>query len=232
MEQSNIVPYMLLLDSESDRDILEKIQSVRNVNDYLKALVRKDEILAKNAARAERRPGRTVIDLTGQRFGNWVVIERDRSKDAVGKTVWKCKCDCGNIGYVNSQNLRNGTSKGCMQCGALKRRRYSSDIPDSGKQATTRKKMLNTWHNLINRCNNPDNIHFIDYGGRGITVCSEWESDFSAFYDYVSQLDHFSEPGFSLDRIDNEQGYQPGNVRWATMIEQSNNRRERYDAKE
>lgn len=75
------------------------------------------------------------------------------------------------------------------------------------------------------RCNNPNDHGYKNYGGRGIKVCKEWEDSFQAFYDYVSVLPHFGEEGRSLDRIDNEGDYEPGNVRWATRKEQNFNKR-------
>lgn len=66
---------------------------------------------------------------------------------------------------------------------------------------------------------------FADYGGRGITVCEEWRNDFVAFYNYVSALPHYNDDGYSLDRIENNGNYEPGNVRWATRAVQNNNRR-------
>ena len=78
---------------------------------------------------------------------------------------------------------------------------------------------------MIQRCTNPNQIRFKDYGGRGIKVCDEWLNSFEAFYDHVSQLPHFGEEGYSLDRINNNGNYEPGNVRWATAAEQVKNRR-------
>lgn len=78
------------------------------------------------------------------------------------------------------------------------------------------------WHNMKQRCLNPNHKKYSDYGGRGITVYEEWINDFATFYDAVGERPH---PKYSLDRIDNDGNYEPGNVRWTTVSEQNKNRR-------
>ena len=80
------------------------------------------------------------------------------------------------------------------------------------------------WYDMLRRCNSPNAKNYPDYGGRGITVCKEWSS-FEVWYDFVSKLTHFSEEGYTFDRIDNDGHYEPGNVRWATRKEQRHNQR-------
>ena len=86
-------------------------------------------------------------------------------------------------------------------------------------------KINGVWKDMKKRCFNTNCKAFEDYGGRGITVCQEWQDSFETFYGYVSQLPHFGEPGYSLDRINNDGNYEPGNVKWSTCKEQNNNRR-------
>lgn len=75
------------------------------------------------------------------------------------------------------------------------------------------------------RCSNPADSGYYNYGARGIGVCAEWKNSFATFYDHVKNLPHYGEEGYSLDRIDNEDDYKPGNVRWATRTEQNRNSR-------
>ena len=85
----------------------------------------------------------------------------------------------------------------------------------------------NSWSGMKSRCNNSNDARYHSYGGRGIKVCDEWQHNFKAFLDYVGNRpskDH------SIDRVDNDGNYEPGNVRWATYIEQNNNRRVRFDS--
>ena len=78
---------------------------------------------------------------------------------------------------------------------------------------------------MIARCNYPNHKAYKNYGGRGIKVCPEWEKNFQAFFDYVSKLEHYGEEGRTIDRIDNDGDYAPGNVRWATRSDQEQNKR-------
>lgn len=80
------------------------------------------------------------------------------------------------------------------------------------------------WKGMIKRCENPNNKDFEEYGARGIAVCQAWRNNFLEFFHSVGAR---PSPKHSLDRIENDRGYEPGNVRWATAKEQSNNRRPR-----
>ena len=77
------------------------------------------------------------------------------------------------------------------------------------------------WSDIKQRCNNPSHQSYADYGGRGITICPEWENNFDAFYAYVGPRPN----GHTVERIDNNKGYEPGNVKWATQAEQIRNTR-------
>lgn len=160
-----------------------------------------------------------VIDLTGQRFGRLVVIER--AENIKGKCFWKCRCDCGKQLIVSANHLRmhNTFSCGC----------YQKDMTSNARKKTgmSSKRIYFIWSAMKQRCFNPKYKQYADYGGRGITVCDKWKDDFQTFYDYVSQLPHFGEEGFSIDRINNDGNYEPGNVRWATKSEQNKNQRKR-----
>lgn len=159
-----------------------------------------------------------VIDLTGMRFGRLTVLERQGSNNR-GQALWGCVCDCGNEVVVESWSLRGGNTQ---SCGCLWKERVRETIQTHGMSRTS---IYHTWESIRKRCGSKKHKNFKDYGGRGISVCSEWIDDFQSFYDYVSQLPHFGEPGRELDRIDNDKNYEPGNVRWSTRKEQCNNRR-------
>lgn len=157
-------------------------------------------------------------DITGQKFNRLLVVSRAENSKS-GKASWNCKCDCGNMVVVWGSNLRNGHTQ---SCGCLQRERTSEASTTHGKTHT---KIHTVWKTMKQRCFCKNHHKFKDYGGRGITVCDEWKNDFQAFYDYVSELPHFGEEGYSIDRINNDGNYEPGNVKWSTLKEQARNRR-------
>lgn len=159
-------------------------------------------------------------NIIGQTFGNLKVIARDENSHN-GKAMWICECKCGNIVSVYGTYLRNGHTK---SCGCLVGQKA---IQRSTIHGMTRTSIHNVWKTMKQRCFNPKNHKYRIYGERGITVCDEWKNDFRAFYEFVSKLPHFGEKGYSIDRIDVNGNYEPGNVRWATAKEQQLNRRKK-----
>jgi hypothetical protein len=156
-------------------------------------------------------------DMTGQRFGLVIVLGPIRNNK--GKLRWLCLCDCGTINSSTGASLRQGLTK---SCGCLHGIELGNRRRTHGKTGTP---LYAVWKSMNHRCYLPSDTNYQKYGQRGIAVCDEWRESFQAFYDHVSVLDHFGEDGYSLDRIDNEMSYQPGNVRWATRHEQSVNKR-------
>lgn len=173
-----------------------------------------------------------VKDITGQRFGRLTAIKKTNTR-MNGSVVWECQCDCGNIALIPSGRLVNGRTQ---SCGCF-RTESASAIAKTGNNRRThgmkRTKIYYIWCAMKERCSSPKNQGFKNYGARCITVCQEWQDSFEAFYDHVSQLPHFGEPGYSLDRINNDGNYEPGNVKWSTRTEQNQNRRKgkRYGIK-
>lgn len=155
----------------------------------------------------------------GKKYGRLLVLgdAPDRKTPSSGRSrrFCDCLCDCGKRVEVSLPDLKNGhtTSCGCAWCEATKKAATSH-----GKSKT---RVYTSWQGMRDRCTNPSNAAYANYGGRGISVCERWESFENFFQDMGDPPPHRS-----LDRINNDQGYSPHNCRWATRVEQNNNQRD------
>lgn len=155
----------------------------------------------------------------GQRFYKLLVDSR-ANNDKHGSTQWNCICDCGGKTIVRGYILRNGKTR---SCGCL----HISNHPQLKHGASRRGKKIPEymiWRAMIDRCYRTGDKRYPRYGGRGISVCERWRHDFAAF---LADVGYRPAPHLSLDRINNDGNYAPGNTRWATMSEQAFNRGKR-----
>ena len=162
-------------------------------------------------------------DFIGKKFGRWTIVEalpREMGAKKMKRMKYKCVCDCGNTSEVSKTCLVTGRSK---SCGCYAKQRASETMTTHGLSRTP---MYALWASIKRRVVNPNVKGFDRYGARGITMCNEWLNNFQAFYDYVNDtLGPKPSPQHSIDRIENEGNYEPGNIQWATNEAQSSNRR-------
>ena len=154
-----------------------------------------------------------IKDITGNKYGKLTVISSVGSRHK--KIYWLCQCECGNKTEVSGVSLRNNNTK---SCGCLKHTRR-----DMGAHNLSKTRINNIYHNMKQRCDNPNCNVYSNYGGRGITVCEEWKRDFMSFYNWA--MEHGYKDTLSIDRIDVNGNYEPNNCRWVTQKKQMSNTR-------
>lgn len=164
-------------------------------------------------------PRKSDTELIGHRFGRMVVVAfAERAKR---KRWWLCRCDCGTEKKACHTDLLTGATKSCGCLSVEHRAKGWAASTTHGQGGKLRTPTYNSWHKMKQRCLNPKNDEYSNYGGRGITVCERW-LDFENFL-----ADMGPRPtGTSIDRFPDKNGnYEPGNCRWATAKEQNNNMR-------
>ena len=162
--------------------------------------------------------------------------KRDRSGEVVGRLfvikegpphiqyngrkriTWECRCECGNVIYVEAGNLRASHT---TSCGCLVLENCSSVGKKNFRHGKTKTREWYAWRGCRDRCYNPFTPQYVNYGARGIKVCDAWKNSFDAFYKDMGDCPK----GFSLERIDVNKNYEPSNCKWASSEEQMRNRR-------
>lgn len=181
-------------------------------------------------------PSKPTKFQPGERYGRLTIIETTRLPNTPGRARHgfssgplgaRCRCDCGNELLVSANRLTSGNTK---SCGCLKVEKATARLPamtaanqTHGLSGKAKHPLYETWHGMMIRCYDDRHVYYHRYGGRGITVCERWH-DAAAFITDIEATLGSRPDGLTLDRIDNDGNYEPGNVRWATRLQQSRNR--------
>lgn len=160
------------------------------------------------------------IDITGNKYGRALVISYSHYEKR--NAYWNCICDCGKSFKTTGKGLRAGSTQ---SCGCLAKERRAAGVSKAktthgGTKNGKDRRTYRIWTNMKSRCSNPNFDSYKWYGGRGIKVCEKWKS----YAEFLADMGDAPE-GMTIDRLDGDKDYEPGNCRWSTWTEQQNNRR-------
>ena len=154
-------------------------------------------------------------NLCGMKFG-MLTVKSFAGRNEYGDRRWNCVCDCGQTCVILGNQMVRGVTKSCGCFRKVFRRTHGCSL------GTTKTPEYQAWLGLKTRCNDESSVHFRHYGGRGIKVCERWCTSFANF---LADMGLRPSPTHSIDRIDNNGNYEPGNCRWATKKQQLRNKR-------
>lgn len=161
--------------------------------------------------------GANLKDLTGNHYGMLTVINNEGQMGS-RQYYWLCKCDCGREKTIRGDSLVGGKVR---SCGCIKEKQDIINLEITNNHKQTYHPLYGRWNDMKNRCENPRNPSYRYYGARGISICDEWH-DINKFIEWAESNGY--KKGLTIDRIDVNGNYEPGNCRWIPLIDQSYNK--------
>lgn len=175
-------------------------------------------------------------DYIGKTYDHLTILAYDHTRETRLKSgrickrpYVRCKCDCGNECVTQLANVLSGTTK---SCGHLKRNAYLKAAQANITHGMSKTHIFKIWQGMRNRCNNPNSSDYDNYGGRGIKVYEPWDNSFMEFYNWAISVGYYEQPKgtpygdmLSIERIDPNKGYEPGNCKWIPFRDQLKNKR-------
>ena len=160
--------------------------------------------------------------VPGATFGRWVLVSLVSHDKENHRYYWMCRCICGTTRVVVHNSLINGRSAscGCKTTEELRAHPHHKTHGDSKRYPHV--KEYRVWCHMKERCYNPKAVNYENYGGRGIHVCNRW---LHSYENFLIDVGRAPSPKYTIDRIDSDGNYAPGNIRWATTLQQHHNRR-------
>lgn len=160
--------------------------------------------------------GNRFINLTGQKF-NMLTIVSFAGFDNGHRSRWNCKCECGNDKIITGYDIKSGHS---VSCGCFARMKVKNKMTTHGLR---KHPLYNIWAGMKQRCNNFNSLAYKNYGGRGIKICKEWDDSFKNFYNWAIKNGY--NDNLTIERINNDDGYNPNNCKFIPFEDQAKNKR-------
>lgn len=167
------------------------------------------------------------LSEVGVRYNRLIIVSL-APPDARKRRKYFCRCDCGAVKPLDWYQVKRGFVQSCGCWRKIASKRDNTTHGEASWKAKGVTPEYKAWQHIISRCTNPNDKSWGDYGGRGISICQEWRASYPAFLAHVGRK---PSPELSIDRINNDGNYEPGNVRWATRKVQNSNKRPRKVAR-